>query len=521
MDPAGADSDAGGRDDRPAARRAIGALIAAHVAFWTLVPSLTYRNLPQDTAEGLAWGRLWQFGYDKHPFLAPWLTALFTDGFGVVGWPAFLASQLAVGGCFAYVWRLARTMVGPWDAFAAVAVLEGIHYYTLSSFTFNPNLMMLPTWAAIVFSVRRAVQAPSAARWAVAGLWVGLALVSKYSVLLLIAPLGVALLALPSGRRALAHPGLWAGIAVACAIAAPNVAWLAQHDFLPLRYALGGAEPGLPTAPGPAPHPAWSERLRTAAEFVGEQALTVLPAILLFLAAYGWRRRLRFDVRHSDDVLLLAAVVGPLLVTLLAALLLGSRLVGRWGFPYLSWTGLALLYFTRSPAPPRNAVRRLVAGVIAITLLLAAGNAWIIYIKPQRSGKPPYSILYPGPQLAAEVTTRWEARYQVPLRYVAGPRWLAATVAAYAKDHPAPYFDWIAERNPWLDRADLARTGAAFVLEVALPEDEQRIEALRRRYPQLQGAERLSLPEQSSAPLPAHQFWIAFLPPAATAPDGV
>jgi 4-amino-4-deoxy-L-arabinose transferase-like glycosyltransferase len=494
-----------------APRRAFQALLVLHVALWTVVPAITYENLPQDTAEGLVWGRLFQFGYDKHPFLAPWLTALATDGFGVVGWPVFLVSQLAVAGCFWYVWRFARALLDPWDAFVAVALLEGIHYYTLSSFTFNPNLMMLPTWAAITFTVWRAVESPTPARWAAAGLWVGLGLISKYAVALLLAPLGLVLLAHASGRAALRRPGFALGALVAAAIFAPHVAWLIRHDWLPLRYAVGSFDPVSASRHATGGGGAGQVALK----FLGEQLLSAAPALALFLLAYGRPRGIRFDRRKFADLYLLAAAAGPMLLTVIAGLF-DAALVGRWGFPYLTWSGIALLRFTaRSGDAPLHAVRRVATGAAAIASLLVAAQLWLVYAEPLRTGRAPYSMLFPGRPLAAEVTGAWHRRFGAPLPMVAAPRWLAATVAAYAIDRPVPYFDWLPERNPWLDPSTVERDGAAFVVEVRLPEDERRIDRLLRRYPQLDGIERIWLAPVSPAPLAPHQFWIALLPPRA------
>ncbi len=77
------------------AGRAFGWFCVLHVLVWTLVPALMYHNPPKDSLEGIAWGHMWQLGYEKHPFLAPWLTALFTDVFGTVGCRAAAATPMA------------------------------------------------------------------------------------------------------------------------------------------------------------------------------------------------------------------------------------------------------------------------------------------------------------------------------------------------------------------------------------------------------------------------------------------
>ena len=113
--------------------------LAVHLFVWTVIPSVIRGNIPEDTAEGIAWGNLWALGYNKHPFLAPWLTAGMTDLFDTVGWPVYLLSQLSVVICFWATWRLARQFLPEAQAFMSVFLLEGIYYYNVASQQFNPN----------------------------------------------------------------------------------------------------------------------------------------------------------------------------------------------------------------------------------------------------------------------------------------------------------------------------------------------------------------------------------------------
>ena len=45
-------------------------LVTVHLLMWTLIPSLTNKNLPLDTIEALAWGSNLDWGFNKHPPLA-------------------------------------------------------------------------------------------------------------------------------------------------------------------------------------------------------------------------------------------------------------------------------------------------------------------------------------------------------------------------------------------------------------------------------------------------------------------
>ncbi len=152
---------------------------AAHLVIWVLVPSLMYHNLPHDTLEAIAWGNMWLAGYDKHPPLAPWLSALASDLGGTVGWPVFVLSQFSVLVCFWAVWRVALRMVDPWLALVSVVLLEGINYYNLAAFNYNPNVAMLPTWGLLSLAFYRALTRQNLWNWGLVGLCAALAFLAK------------------------------------------------------------------------------------------------------------------------------------------------------------------------------------------------------------------------------------------------------------------------------------------------------------------------------------------------------
>jgi 4-amino-4-deoxy-L-arabinose transferase-like glycosyltransferase len=480
----------------------------AHLTLWTLVPALMYPCLPNDTMEGIVWGNMWLPGYDKHPPLAAWLSAFFANAFGVPGWPLYLASQLSVVLCFWAIWRLASEMLDPWQALLAVCLLEGIHYYNLSSFTLNPNIVMLPTWALLTLTTYRAVRQPSLWRWAQAGIWAGLALLAKYESGILFLVLLAVFAGTREGRRSLADPRLYAGALVALSIAAPNLIWLAQHDFVSVQYAVGNLHPETARTP----LQAVGHRLVQPLEFFFEQFLSVLPAGLLLLMFPLSRPRM--DWRDFDRVFVFAVTAGPLLLTLSISVLTGSDLIPRWAFPFFSVIGVALVLFFR-PTIDAPRVRRFFLVLAILSSVAVAGLATTIYALPYLTGKPPFFITYPARPLANYVTSRWHQHFGSRLRIVAGDRTRVSGIGAYSPDKPMPYFNWNPQRNPWLSEGQLRSAGAVFVHQLRNPSDDQRlIESLKARFPRLTLEERVTFPQLSNAPLPPVHIWLGYLPPS-------
>ena len=70
--------------------RDLSALILLHTFLWTGLSALARDSLPADTLEAIAWGLQWEWGYDKHPFLAAWLAGTVGKLTGHVGWEMYL-----------------------------------------------------------------------------------------------------------------------------------------------------------------------------------------------------------------------------------------------------------------------------------------------------------------------------------------------------------------------------------------------------------------------------------------------
>lgn len=117
--------------------------ILLHTIIWTIGPALLRPTIPHDTLEGITWGLQWQWGYNKHPFLAAWLSAGITQFFNTTGWPVYLLAQLAVSTTFFAVWKLAKLILPHTHALIAALILEGVLFYNINSFNFTPDTLQV------------------------------------------------------------------------------------------------------------------------------------------------------------------------------------------------------------------------------------------------------------------------------------------------------------------------------------------------------------------------------------------
>jgi len=210
-------------------RAAFGAFLLLHVLVWTALAALLYPNLPLDLIEALTYGREWQLGYDKLPPLPWWLIELVRKFIGAdMGYYAL--AQLAVVGCFALVWLMARPLAGPIGAIVSVLIIDGIHYFHYTAAKFNHDVIQLPLWALAGYAFHAALRRGRILHWILLGLAIGSALWAKYFVVVLAAPLALFLVGDREARKSLKTPGPWLAIGVAFVVMGPHLLWLVQND---------------------------------------------------------------------------------------------------------------------------------------------------------------------------------------------------------------------------------------------------------------------------------------------------
>jgi len=175
-------------------------------------------------------GRHLAWGYVDEPPLTPLLgraaTALFGDNLVALRLPAILCAAAALVVAALIVRELgggtaAQVLATAGLATTAVAILGHILA------TANLDLVV---WLLVILFACRALLRDRPRWWLAAGLAAGLGLYNKQLVTLLLIGLAVGLL-ISGPRRALRSPWLWAGVAIAVVVGAPNVVYQITHGW--------------------------------------------------------------------------------------------------------------------------------------------------------------------------------------------------------------------------------------------------------------------------------------------------
>lgn len=279
-------------------------------------------ELRTDEAYYWTWSKENVLSYLDHPPMIAWFirfgTAIFGDTtFGVrfAGLLAMLVSQLLLADIVHRVTRDRRAVA------MAVLLPEAALYYGLLMAKVAPDTALIPFALGLIWALVRLVESNDARWWLVAGLFAGLALLSKLTALMLL-PAIAAFVLMPSQRRWLATPYPWLAALIAVAVFSPVLIWNAQHDWASFRFQFVRAAADYPMS------------LRTLGDFFGLQfgqlGIVMLPVVLSGVAFSAWRG---FAKRDPVAMLLSIAVLVPFAYFLWKSLTL--RIGDTW--PMFLW----------------------------------------------------------------------------------------------------------------------------------------------------------------------------------------
>src|SRR4030081_4066529 len=178
---------------------AVVVLISALTALRVIYASVL--ELRTDEAYYWTWSKENVLSFLDHPPMIAWFirfgTAIFGDtNFGVrfAGVLAMLVTQLLLADMVRRVTHDVRAIV------LAVLMPEAALYYGLLMAKVSPDIALIPFAVAMVWALVRLTESGDARWWLAAGVFAGLALLSKFTVVMLI-PAVLAFMLVPSWRR--------------------------------------------------------------------------------------------------------------------------------------------------------------------------------------------------------------------------------------------------------------------------------------------------------------------------------
>ncbi len=491
------------------------AFLLGHLVVWTAIPAMIQPNLPLDCIEMAIWGHEWQLGYYKHPPLPAWIAKAFSSLSDNSEWPIYLASQICTVITMWCVWCVARVITPRPIAALAVVSLELSYYFTLTTPEFNNNIVSRCCWAITISSLFFGVLRQQPRYWMLAGLGLGLGMLSKYdTALLAMAILGFALFT-QKGRSCWRTSGPWLLLAISLVVFLPHLIWVAANDFPTFRYFLarsGGSKN-------------WFDHLEHPSKFFIAQLLAIGPSIA---SCWWWTRRhnqlsavtlatsnIDPDPHHPTgshelwirQYLLLVTLV-PCGFVLLLSLITGAKILTMWGAPMWTFAPLTFLVVTRAHHLSWKE-QQLWPSFTVVSLIFVAIFTTQRMASPYVLGKGS-RVNFPGEQLAQEIDRIWARNHTGSPPIIAGPWWTAGNVAFYLPGQSRVYVDLDPEKSLWLNDQAFLSAGGMIVWEAGEDADDFAAQ-IKARFPNAQFEPSVIVNWSSSSDIAPLQFHIAML----------
>jgi 4-amino-4-deoxy-L-arabinose transferase-like glycosyltransferase len=355
-------------DRRSSARPLIIAVIVIAAMTGLRIVYASLIDLRTDEAYYWTWSKEHALSFLDHPPGIAWFirfgTAIFGDtnlGVRFGGIVAMLVMQLLLADIVRRVTRDTRAIV------FALLMPEAALYYGLLMAKVAPDIALIPFAVAMIWSLVRLAESGDQRWWLAAGVFGGLSLLSKFTVVMML-PAVAAFMLVPDWRlhqlRSL-YP--WFAALIAIVLFSPVLIWNYQHDWASFRFQAVRAT---------AVH---EFSLRTVGDYIGLQwglvGFVLFPVVLSGLALTAWRG---YRNREPVAILLSTAVIVPFLYFFWKSLTL--RVGDTW--PMFMWpAGFAAAAINITMLPREGWPGWMIRSTIKwVNVALATGILFVILV---------------------------------------------------------------------------------------------------------------------------------------------
>jgi 4-amino-4-deoxy-L-arabinose transferase-like glycosyltransferase len=296
--------------------------------------------------------------------------------------------------------------------------------------------------------------------WLVLGIAAGLAMLTKYSAILVLASVFVYVVWERLWSNPLVIRGLLISILVFFIIISPHLQWLVDNNWQPFSYLNDELNISV-------------NRLTALGEFLTGQALRFwyLFAIVLFLYKTTARKPQIINILQTPHGInhqrfLLIILCTPLVLALLPLFVKGGFLSRNWVTAFFLPTGILLVKYVFCDYDENKLLqntRRVVWTIQPIILLIFLS---VIVFIPLITG---YAIRtnFPGQLLAEKASAIWYAHQKQPLTIVIADTWVGGNILLHTSPEPTLLIDNDPSIAHWVSRQDVANCGALVVITAA------------------------------------------------------
>ena len=429
-----------------------------HLIIWTLIPSITNKNLPLDTIEALAWGSNLDWGFNKHPPMSAFFVEFFFQLFGSKDWAYYLLSQIFVVVSFIYVFKFANEILQDVKlSLISVLVLESIFFYNFTTPEFNVNVCQLPFWSLVVFYTWKiySVKEIKIFDCFLLGLFAAIGFLSKYLFFYLLVSITLLFLYSIFYKKIKKFDFKYLIILeVFVILLIPHLIWLHENDYVTISYGL--KRTGLEQSGN-------FDNIKLPIIFFLKQLGILIP---FFILNFFLIKKFRFKINFSDKKFIFLFFVNllPIILIILTSAVTGSKIRTMWMTPFYLFFGVMFIYFLKSQIN----LKKISSFLIVFVILFFSSPIIYSYISVKEKNK---RTDYAGKEIAELVERRWNKNFSNEIMYVIGDEWHAGNLSYHLPSRPK-WFESIKGTVNQLDpNGGIVYTGNAEILKQVCPGD--------------------------------------------------
>ena len=397
--------------------------VLLHLLIWTLVPSLTNKNLPLDVIEALAWGSNLDWGFIKHPPGSAFFPEVFFQIFGPQDWAYYLLSQIFVVIAFYFVFKFSYEILGNIKlSLISVLLLESIFFYNFTTPEFNVNVCQLPFWSLVVYYSWKIYETNKIKLidCFLVGLFAAIGFLSKYLFIYLLVSIDLLFIYLIFIKKNKKFDFKYLiTTEVFIVLLVPHLIWLFNNDFITILYGL--KRTGLEEA-GTLDH------FKYPLIFLTKQIGILIP---FFFLVYLLVKKIKFKMNFNDKKLLFLIFINilPIALMLITSLITGSKIRTMWMTPFYLFFGVLFVYLLQSQIN----IKKLNSFLYGFLFLFFLSPILYSYESISKTDK---RTDYPGKEIATKVQIIWQQDFDEEIEFVIGNEWKAGNLSYHLKSRP-------------------------------------------------------------------------------------
>ena len=426
-------------------------------------------NLAPDEAHYWSWSKRldWSY-YSKGPMVAYLIavsTRLGVDTEFFVRLPTVLLSAGTALLTFSLADRLCRSKRAGLEA---ILLLAAMPLAEAGSILMTIDAPLVFFWSLTLLLIHRALSAGGNAWWFLAGIGLGLGLLSKYTMAMMIPQISLYLALSREHRFWIRRSGPYLALGVGLSLFVPVLWWNMTHDLVSLRHLLAQLGGGK-TVVAP---------LKSLGQFVGSQVLVATPVVFILLMIGIWDAGRAVLTRNGDDTscFLLCASVPLFVVCLIISL--WTKVQANWGAPaYVAAIIAAIRWGSGAargavPAPRRSHSRPLLAAALMTGFLVSAIGHFPQSLAtvgfPLPRALDPTKRLRGWMELGKQVSEIYQEMHRSRPTFVFSDQYqIASEMMFYVRDRPKTYSIQLGRRmdqfNVWGGTEEVLGWDAIFV----------------------------------------------------------